>query len=92
VKFPDGTEIELITTGTVCDALTAEYRAHLAKGDGPAFVALFTRSMDEVAQRLESAGRAHQRSGGLLTFQHNIMFPAIAEIIFINYAVLQVSQ
>ena len=40
-KFPDGTEIELITAPAARDALTTKYRRHLAKGDGPAFLALF---------------------------------------------------
>jgi hypothetical protein len=41
VKFPDGTELELITAGEARDALTARYRRHLASGDGPAFLAFF---------------------------------------------------
>lgn len=41
VKFPDGTELELITAPEARDALTATYRRHLADGDGPAFLALF---------------------------------------------------
>jgi membrane associated rhomboid family serine protease/catechol 2,3-dioxygenase-like lactoylglutathione lyase family enzyme len=40
-KFPDGTEIELITAPEARDELTRTYREHLAKGDGPAFLALF---------------------------------------------------
>lgn len=40
-KFPDGTELELITAPESRDALTAAYRRHLARGDGPAFFALF---------------------------------------------------
>jgi hypothetical protein len=39
-KFPDGTEIELITAPEARDALTTKYRQHLALGDGPAFLAL----------------------------------------------------
>jgi hypothetical protein len=39
-KFPDGTEIELITAPEARDALTTTYRRHLAEGDGPAFLAL----------------------------------------------------
>ena len=41
VKFPDGTELELITAPEARDALTTTYRRHLAAGDGPAFLALF---------------------------------------------------
>ena len=40
-KFPDGTEIELITAPAAVDPLTRRYRAHLDAGDGPAFLALF---------------------------------------------------
>jgi len=39
-KFPDGTEIELITAPAARDALTSRYRRHLESGDGPAFLAL----------------------------------------------------
>ena len=35
-KFPDGTEIELLTVAEARDALTAEYLDHLGRGDGPA--------------------------------------------------------
>jgi hypothetical protein len=42
VKFPDGTELELITAPAARDALTTTYRRHLRLGDGPAFLALFT--------------------------------------------------
>jgi catechol 2,3-dioxygenase-like lactoylglutathione lyase family enzyme len=41
VKFPDGTELELITAPEARDALTTKYRRHLEDGDGPAFLALF---------------------------------------------------
>jgi membrane associated rhomboid family serine protease len=40
-KFADETELELITAPDVRDDLTRTYREHLAKGDGPAFLALF---------------------------------------------------
>ena len=39
-KFPDGTEIELITAPAARDGLTSRYRRHLESGDGPAFLAL----------------------------------------------------
>ncbi|WP_161964343.1 VOC family protein [Chitinophaga flava] len=42
VKFKDGTELELITAAEPRDALTREYRQHLAAGEGPAFLALYT--------------------------------------------------
>lgn len=40
-KFPDGTEIELITAPGARDPLTTKYRRHLAGGEGPAFLALY---------------------------------------------------
>jgi len=41
VKFPDGTELELITAPDARDPLTTTYRKHLDAGDGPAFLALY---------------------------------------------------
>jgi catechol 2,3-dioxygenase-like lactoylglutathione lyase family enzyme len=41
-KFPDGTEIELITAPSGVDSLTRKYRAFLEDGEAPAFLALFT--------------------------------------------------
>lgn len=43
-KFADGTELELITAPGATDALTTAYRHHLAAGDGPAFLALYSPS------------------------------------------------
>jgi len=40
-KFPDGTELELITAPGATDGLTRTYVEHLKAGDGPAFLALF---------------------------------------------------
>ena len=40
VKFPDGTEIELITAPEATDALTTHYRQLIGAGDGPAFLSL----------------------------------------------------
>lgn len=68
VKFADGTEIELITAGDARDALTAEYLGHLAKGDGPAFVAFFAPEMNGLARQLDAAGKTYRRADGLLSF------------------------
>jgi catechol 2,3-dioxygenase-like lactoylglutathione lyase family enzyme len=46
VKFRDGTELELITAPEARDRLTTTYRNHLAKGDGPAFLSLFSPGVD----------------------------------------------
>ena len=68
VKFPDGTEIELITVVGARDALTAEYLRRLARGDGPAFVAFFTPDMNGVARQLDAMGRTYRHADGLLSF------------------------
>lgn len=49
-KFADGTEIELITAPEGVDELTRKYRAHLAQGDGPAFLALHAIDRQAVAR------------------------------------------
>lgn len=53
-KFPDGTELELITAPEERDALTTTYHRHLAAGDGPAFLALYAPDASRVPRRLES--------------------------------------
>jgi hypothetical protein len=53
-KFPDGTELELITAPVARDALTAAYRTHLAAGEGPAFLALFAPGVDAASLRLDT--------------------------------------
>lgn len=52
-KFADGTELELITAPAATDELTTYYRESLAKGDGPAFLALFTPERTDLVQRIE---------------------------------------
>jgi catechol 2,3-dioxygenase-like lactoylglutathione lyase family enzyme len=68
VKFPDGTEIELLTAPEARDDLTAQYRRHLAGGDGPAFFALFEPESGLVARRLDAAGMSYERDGGMVDF------------------------
>ena len=65
VKFPDGTELELITAPAARDALTAKYRQHLAHGDGPAFLAFFAPSRQAAMARLD-AEKINRRNGDLL--------------------------
>src|SRR6186713_1292892 len=65
VKFPDGTELELITAPAARDPLTTTYRRHLAQGDGPAFLAFFAPSRREALARLDSAKISHHE-GDLL--------------------------
>lgn len=68
IKFPDGTEIELITAPEARDALTGAYLRHLAAGDGPAFVAFFAPDIGKLAREFDRTGRAYHRSSGILTF------------------------
>lgn len=68
VKFADGTAIELITAADARDALTAEYRAHLAGGDGAAFVSLFAPELNRVARAFDAERGACRRGDGLLSF------------------------
>lgn len=60
VKFPGGTEIELLTVpdqGT--DELTTEYRRHLRRGgDGPVFLALHALDLDALHDRLQALGHS----------------------------------
>jgi catechol 2,3-dioxygenase-like lactoylglutathione lyase family enzyme len=53
VKFPDGTELELITAPEARDALTTKYRRHLEAGDGPAFLALFVPDNARIPRDLD---------------------------------------
>lgn len=71
VKFKDGTEIELITTPTAIDALTAEYRQHLDDGDGAVFLGLFVPNRRVVAGILEAHGWRINHQSGMLTFPEN---------------------
>lgn len=51
-KFPDGTELELITAPAARDDLTRKYRRHLAAGDGPAFLAFYAPDRGRVTRPL----------------------------------------
>jgi hypothetical protein len=51
-KFPDGTELELITAPEARDDLTAKYRRYLAEGDGPAFLAFYAPQRSLITQPL----------------------------------------
>lgn len=68
-KFPDGTELELITAPEARDALTATYRRHLAQGDGPAFLALYAPDRAAVATRLDEAHIAYRRDRVTIDFE-----------------------
>jgi catechol 2,3-dioxygenase-like lactoylglutathione lyase family enzyme len=66
-KFPDGTELELITAPAATDALTSEYHRWLENGDGPAFLGLYTADFHTLGERLSRLGLALHRTGNLGT-------------------------
>lgn len=70
VKFPDGSGIELITAGDAVDRLTARYLAFLARGNGPAFVALRAPDTARLTAALERAGCSFARDGDVIEFRH----------------------
>ena len=67
-KFPDGTEIEIISAREARDPLAAEYLRFLGSGDGAAFVGFYAPDMDQLADRLDAGERDYRYEGGLLTF------------------------
>jgi catechol 2,3-dioxygenase-like lactoylglutathione lyase family enzyme len=68
VKFPDGTELELITAPAAVDALTTEYHAKQQRGDGPVYFGLRAPNQAELAARLRALGTPVQLTEGALTF------------------------
>jgi hypothetical protein len=65
VKFPDGTEIELITAPAATDALASEYHSWLKGGDGPAFLGLYAPDSMALSARLSQLGVTLDRKGDL---------------------------
>jgi hypothetical protein len=65
VKFPNGTEIELITAPAALDALTTEYFNWLQAGDGPAFLGIYAPDFGALIKRLSTFGLALNSKGGL---------------------------
>lgn len=63
VKFPDGTEIELITSPAGRDALSSEYRRWLEDGDGPAYLGLYAPELGSLHERLSDLGFRLQKGG-----------------------------
>jgi hypothetical protein len=69
VKFPDGTEIELITAPAAVDALTTEYRAKIKMGDGPVYFGLYAPDRTALAVKLRMGGfDVHDDDNSTLTF------------------------
>jgi len=67
IKFPDGAGIELITAPAARDALTQRYVEHLARGDGPAFIAFHARDTKKLIAALRAAGIGYSEKDGELT-------------------------
>lgn len=79
VKFPDGTELELITASSASDALSSDYLAWLKEGDGPAFLGLyapgrkpsdFATFTDPSLKRVFFSGRQHSPTDRPEHFAH----------------------
>lgn len=68
IKFPDGTEIELISTQKATDPLTSEYLRHLAAGDGPAFIAFYVPNLRNLKRKFDTSKRAYNSAGSILSF------------------------
>jgi hypothetical protein len=68
VKFPDGTEIELITAPAAVDTLTSEYRARLETGEGPVYFGLYAPDPAALSAQLAASGFAANQDGGLVEF------------------------
>lgn len=60
-KYPDGTEIELITASEPKDSLAADYLKKIAAGEGPAFLALHCRDFEKLPARLAEHGIGFER-------------------------------
>ncbi|HET9372072.1 MAG TPA: VOC family protein, partial [Vicinamibacterales bacterium] len=66
VKFRDGTEIELITAPRGVDRQTRNYRSHIARGQGPAFLSLFAPAEARLLSVLNAARLTYTRESGLV--------------------------
>lgn len=68
VKFPDGTEIELITAPRAVDELTSEYRTKMEKGEGPVYFGLYAPAAGAVLARFHALGVEAQDNDGMFSF------------------------
>jgi catechol 2,3-dioxygenase-like lactoylglutathione lyase family enzyme len=68
VKFPDGTEVELITASQAMDALTSEYRARLMTGEGPVYFGMYAPDHATLAAKLRLLHTAAQQDNGSIVF------------------------
>ena len=68
VKFPDGSEIELITAPAAVDALTAEYRAKMATGEGPVYFGLYEPDQTALLAKIKGLPAVADTDHGALDF------------------------
>lgn len=68
VKFPDGTEIELITAPRAVDELTSEYRTKMERGEGPVYFGLYAPASGAVRARFQALQVEAQENDGMFTF------------------------
>jgi hypothetical protein len=68
VKFPDGSEVELITAPAAVDEMTTNYLTHLKGGDGPAYAGFFAPDRARLRARLDALKAVTRASGALTTF------------------------
>jgi hypothetical protein len=73
-KFPDGTEIELITASTATDDLSAEYLAWLKTGDGAVFVGFYAPDLNSLASSISDLGSPLVLDNGLVIFPRPSLF------------------
>lgn len=68
VKFPDGSELELITAPAPVDEMTRNYLSHLRGGEGPAYAGFFAPDRARLVARLSELKSDVRTSGPLITF------------------------
>jgi catechol 2,3-dioxygenase-like lactoylglutathione lyase family enzyme len=73
VKFPDGTELELITASAPVDVLTTEYCNFLREGEGPAYFGLYTPAPATVMRVLDGY-MDYEQEAGMITFPAGSIF------------------
>lgn len=68
VKFPDGTELELITAPAPTDALATEYFEHAKGGDGPVYFGLYAPDLAQLADALAKQRIPIEEEGAMIGF------------------------
>ncbi|HSS96048.1 MAG TPA: VOC family protein [Terriglobales bacterium] len=68
IKFPDGTEIELITATSATDDLTSEYLDKMKKGEGPVYFGLYAPDLEAIEKTFRKFHIAAQSENDMLTF------------------------